>query len=76
MKHLARRLIATRQKTLRPLSGVAHVHKVKTREQSLRLLEECHRKDTGAIPGALRFHDMFVYLVGLMAGTRATKMKH
>jgi hypothetical protein len=38
--HLARRLIATHQSNpCAPLSDVVRIHEVKTREQSLRLLE-------------------------------------
>ena len=52
-KHLGGRLIATRHSTpcgaCAPLSDVAEIHTDKMREQSLHLLEECHRQDTEAI---------------------------
>jgi hypothetical protein len=52
-KHLGGRLIATNRSTsCAPLTDVALIHTYKTRGQSLRLLEECHRQATGAIPGA------------------------
>jgi hypothetical protein len=44
-----------------PLTDVAEIHKDKTREQSLRLLEECHGQATAAILGApLRLVDWLV----------------